>query len=172
MKKSLQKNLSIKPVFESSETSTLKVLQPMASAEARRNQKRTLKNAVKLSTLKPFLKPSEYAELLKLYPNEEVYAWGVRSSSTVILNRYKKMEVGSEMYGYSRYTLRLKSEVLMKIPNNPRLAKFLWKEDGKEFINIYFVTKPEEINIHISELDDKVKSYGKPIAVLRQLLVY
>jgi len=147
------------------------VLQPFASPRAQRNKKRTLLKGVKLEQLQPYLTRAELDRLQEVASGDTVYIWGGRNTD-IIRSRYDSITIGAEVFFYSRYSFRLKGNVSMKISNKPALANVLWGADGNEFENIYFVSKPVEINIPISELDTKIKPYAKELSIVRQLTVY
>lgn len=140
--------------------------QPCASQESQDHYKDTIENKFKLDSIKTYLKPNEYQELEKLYPNNELLIWGVAPSltkkgkiSTSNETKWKKIEDGNTVVLFSKDNMFFSQALITKSLQNKKLAEFLWGIDNRNLTweYIYFIDKISPISLDVKKFNKLVK---------------
>ncbi|MET3196939.1 hypothetical protein [Bacillus sp. OAE603] len=122
------------------------ILQP-ASKEAKINYKKTILKTVPYNVLQKHLTSKQIDELKEIYNGEEPQVWAVKDADDgVNKKQYKKISVGDLALFYGDWHYYSQMEITYLIESDT-LGFELWED--AEYVNIYFVTNVESINVPV-----------------------
>lgn len=115
------------------------ITQPSGNKDAREHYNDTVERPVKLDSVRQYLTSQDLDALEKIYPNGNLYVWGVTPSGNN-KSKWKKISVG-DVTLFSRDNLIYSSAVTTYKIHNQALAKHLWHENKQGFTweYIYFL---------------------------------
>jgi len=132
----------------------------MSNKAARKHYSDTIEKPVQIDIIKKFVDPVIFHKIQDLYPDGNVYVWGVTNGSkNVNKHKWEKMKQG-DVTLFSKDGILFRTAVTTISFTNKALAEELWQVNdvGETWENIYLVDEIQALNLTCKQLN-KIVGY-------------